>query len=370
MLTFVAAACASPATPTPTIAPSAVPTPPAPASVTASEAQPSPAASAGPASSAGSLPAGPPLPIAVAGYTVRLFAAGTKDFSNPDSIVIAPGHVYVDYQNVTAKDGTDGKSSTILDYSPAGIAAPVGFSIVGHSDGLRIDPATGLLWATVNEDGHPKLYTIDPKSGVATTYSLKAPHGGGYDDLAFVGGHAYIAASNPSLNSAGINVFPAIDEVTLNGDHSTSLKPILMGNAKAMDLVAKVSVTLNEVDPDSMTVDPAGDLVLIDQGGSEIITVANPGSAQRVVSWVPVGTQLDDTVWASSAGGSLYVTDASLNATYVVGGSIAANIVYTESPNDSGVSSFLGTVDLTTGFVTPFGVGFGKPTGLLWSTGP
>jgi hypothetical protein len=35
-----------------------------------------------------------------------------------------------------------------------------------------------------------------------------------------------------------------------------------------------------------------------------------------------------------------------------------------------GVSSFLGTVDLTTGFVTPFAIGFGKRTGLVWSTGP
>jgi hypothetical protein len=64
------------------------------------------------------------------------------------------------------------------------------------------------------------------------------------------------------------------------------------------------------------------------------------------------------------------VTDATLNATYVVGGNVTANTVYTESPNDSGVASFLGTVDLTTGFVTPFGVGFGKPSGLVWSTGP
>jgi hypothetical protein len=54
--------------------------------------------------------------------------------------------------------------------------------------------------------------------------------------------------------------------------------------------------------------------------------------------------------------------------TFIV--ALTENTVYTESPNDSGVASFLGTVDLTTGFVTPFGVGFGKPSGLVWSTGP
>jgi hypothetical protein len=332
----------------------------------------SPVASSGQSSGSGSTPTGPALPLTLAKYTVTLFATGTKDVTNPDSIVVAPGHVYVDYQNVTAKDGTDGKSSTIVDYNASGVAGPVVFSIVGHSDGLRIDLATGLLWATVNEDGNPRLYTINPKSGTTTTYSLKAPHGGGYDDLAFLGGHAYIAASNPTLNAVGINVFPAVDEVTLNPDHSTTLTPILMGNAKAMDLVANASVTLNEVDPDSMTINPAyrGELVLIDQAGSEIVTIANPGTTQQTVTRVPVGTQLDDTVWAPVPGGSLYVTDASLNATYVVSGNIGEGTVFTESPNDSGVSSFLGTVDLTTGFVTPFGVGFGKPSGLVWSTGP
>jgi hypothetical protein len=84
---------------------------------------------------------------------------------------------------------------------------------------------------TVNEDGHPALYTLDPVTHTSTKYSLKAPHGGGYDDIAFLGGHVYLAASNPTLNSIGVNVFPAIVEVTLNPDHSTTLRPILQGAA-------------------------------------------------------------------------------------------------------------------------------------------
>jgi hypothetical protein len=63
-------------------------------------------------------------------------------------------------------------------------------------------------------------------------------------------------------------------------------------------------------------------------------------------------------------------TDGAQNATYTVGGTFAPGTVFTESSNDSGVSSFLGTVDLKTGFVTPFGVGLGKPIGLVRKAGP
>jgi len=39
---------------------------------------------------------------------------------------------------------------------------------------------------------------------------------------------------------------------------------------------------------------------------------------------------------------------------------------YTIAPSDSGVASFLGTVDLTTGIITPVLLGFTSPTGLLF----
>jgi sugar lactone lactonase YvrE len=157
---------------------------------------------------------------------------------------------------------------------------------------------------------------------------------------------------------------------TIVAASTKNYKSLVERDTRATDLVAKAPVTLNEVDPDSMTVDLAGELVLIDQGGSEIVTIGNPGTAQQQVSRIPVGTQLDDTVWAPASAGSLYVTDASQNRTYVVSGTFTAGTVFTEAPNDSGVSSFLATVDLTTGFITPFAVGFGKPTGMVWSPGP
>ncbi len=43
--------------------------------------------------------------------------------------------------------------------------------------------------------------------------------------------------------------------------------------------------------------------------------------------------------------------------------------IYTETPNDSGVAGVLATVDPATGILTPFAVGLGKPTGMVFVPG-
>src|SRR5579863_2003539 len=159
---------------------------------------------------------------------------------------------------------TDNNSSTIVQYKMDGTQGNK-FTVPGHSDGMRIDPATHLLWVSSCEDGNSKFITIDPSSGTITPYTFPvAPHGGGYDDLCFVNGMVFIAASNPNVNAAGVNVFPAIDKISLSNGKA-SLTPVLMGNASATDLTTHMKVSLNEVDPDSMTVDSKGELVLTNQ---------------------------------------------------------------------------------------------------------
>jgi hypothetical protein len=234
---------------------------------------------------------------------------------------------------------------------------------------MREDPGSHLLWITSCEDGNPRFVTLDPTSGTITPYTLPTtPHGGGYDDLAFVNGMAFIAASNPNLNSVGVNVFPAIDQVTLSGSTIT-LKPILMGDASATDIIAKSTVKLNEIDPDSMTVDPNGDLVLVNQAGSELVIISNPGTAQQSVSRLPVGDQLDDTVFAPKPG-RLLVSDGTTGVTYWIRSNFLANTtnhyLYTEAPDDSGTVGFVGTIDPTTGLVTPVVIGFAKATGMIY----
>ena len=302
------------------------------------------------------------------GYKISVFthfAAGTATFINPDSIAIDGTTIYIGFQNVTAKDGTDNKTSTIVQYRMDGTFVKQ-FTVPGHNDGLRVDPQTHLLWATSNEDGNPALNVIDAGSGKVTPYTFPAtPHGGGYDDVYFLNGLAFIAASNPTLDASGNNVFPALDTITLSGSNAV-LTPVLMANATATDTISGLSVTLNLTDPDSLSVDSKGQLVLVSQGDSELVFIKHPGTLQQSVSRTPVGNQLDDTVSTTAGHGRLLVTDGQSNAIYWVHVDSAAGTIYTEAPNDSGVPGFIGSADLTTGFIHPVMIGFLHPTGMAY----
>jgi hypothetical protein len=303
---------------------------------------------------------------ALPGYSVRVWAKGTTAYTNPDSIVQDGNDIWVGYQNVTSKTGGDGKTSTIVEYTRHGRVENT-YAVPGHCDGVRIDPATHLVWASSNEDGNPGLVSIDPLSGVITPYTF-APtaHGGGFDDMAFLNGKMFIAASNPNLDPQGTNVFPALDEVTFSGSNVV-LTPVLMGNATATDVTTGTAVTLNEVDPDSIAIDSSGNLVLVNQGGSEFVTITNPGTAQQAVTRLPTATQLEDPVWIpANADGELLLVDGKANTIYAVRGPFKAGDVYTETPDDSSVASLLGTIDPTTGVLSPKVLGFVKATGLLF----
>jgi hypothetical protein len=302
---------------------------------------------------------------ALPGYKVRVWAQGTSQYSHPDAIERDGRDIWVGYQNVTAKDGSDNKTSTVVEYDRRGRVERT-FAVPGHCDGLRIDPATHLVWASSNEDGNPALVSIDPHTGTVTPYTFDPTvHGGGFDDMAFVGGKMFMAASNPTLNSAGINVFPAVDQVTFQGTHVV-LTPILQGNGTAGDVVTGTTVTLNEIDPDSMSIDTSGNLVLTNQAGSELVFISNPGSAAQTVTRLGVATQLEDPTWVTSADGELLVVDGTTNTIYSVRAPFVPGTVYVETPDDSSIASMLGTLDPKTGVVSPQIIGFKKATGLLF----
>lgn len=305
-------------------------------------------------------------PVALAGYQITQFIGPSTSYSHPDSVVSDGTHIFVGYQNVTAKDGSDNKTSTVVEYTVNGAVLNT-FTVPGHNDGLRVDPATHLVWATSNEDGNPTLVTIDPASSTITPYTFPTPtpHGGGYDDLAFTGGAAFIAASNPTLNSAGNNPNPALDAITLSAG-KVSLTPVLAGNAMATDISSQQSVTLNLTDPDSMTVDPAGDVVLDDQGDSQLVFLQHPGTAQQAVTRLSVGTQIDDFVWATAQSGTILIVDGPANMVWKLSGALAPGTVYVEAPSDSGVAGFVGTLDLKSGTISPIAIGFGSPTGMAY----
>ena len=308
---------------------------------------------------------------ALPGYTVSIFTQQDSRLvvTAPDAVAVDGQKVFIDYQNVTAKDcsdqtGSNPPSSTVVEYDLNGKILGH-WTVAGHSDGMRIDPTTHLVWTTSCEDGSPKFATIDTSSGTVTPYTFPpTPHGGGYDDLFFLNGSAFIAASNPTLDSSGANPNAAIDQISIANGKLT-LTPVLKGNATAADLLnnnAPVGLTLT--DPDSMSVDNNGQLVLVSQGDSELIFVKGPGTPQQKVSKISVGTQLEDTVWPSGPGRLLVVDGGGI--TYWISGTFNAGDVYTQSPNDSGIDNFVATINMTTGFETPIAIGFQKATGMVF----
>jgi hypothetical protein len=315
-------------------------------------------------------------PSAVAPYSFSTFAVSENGYSAPDSITFSRNNVFIGYGNGGAPDGSGGAMSTIVKYKMDGTVVRT-FTVVGHNDGLRFNLQTGDLWALQNEDASATLVIIDPKSGKQKTVIVgTGPHGGGYDDLVFDGDSVFISASNPSTNTK-----PGIARLKLNGK-KVKLTGVINDDASATDVTTGNTVTLNLTDPDSLMLDPFGELLLDSQGDGELVIVQHPGRKCQKVLVVPLrseaggqtvgNTTADDTVFADSAEGTLLVADKggeavySITAPYFAPGAAYSAIVATATPGGSTVAAFVGQTDLTTGFVTPILSGLQNPGGMAF----
>ncbi len=303
------------------------------------------------------------LPTAPKGFTVSVFAKSTSRFWNPDPVEVAGDHVWVGFQNTTSKTGSDGLFSTVVEYSLSGKLRAT-FSVLGHVDGVRVDPSTGLVWCLSDEDANPHLTIIDPVAGTTRLFTIDSVnHGGGFDDITFLGGKAYISASNPTLLTP--NTDPAIVSATLDTVHDTVVTtPVLLGNASATSVVDGSAVTLDLQDPDSMYVTPSRDLQLDDQADAQLVFVHNPGPGQ-VVTVLPIGNQMDDTIFPTSASGTLLVADTTVTgAVYAIKSKHFDTTRYLSSaPDNSSVIGYTGTINPSTGVNTPLITGFASPHG-------
>ncbi len=79
---------------------------------------------------------------------------------------LANGHIFVGYGGPGLPDGSDGKSSYIIEYTMTGAQVHV-YSVLGHNDGLKLNPYDGKLYAMQNEDANPNLVIIDPVTKTA-----------------------------------------------------------------------------------------------------------------------------------------------------------------------------------------------------------
>jgi hypothetical protein len=210
---------------------------------------------------------------------------------------------------------------------------------------------------------------IDTETHFQQLYTFgSAAHGGGYDDLVFSGCKVYVSASNPANNP---NSGPAIVSAQLEGN-LVAVKPVLAGEASAIDIPTDTTVTLNLLDPDSMTLDPLGNIVLDSQGDQELIIVSNPESSnQRVLrlplsyltSGGPMSVETDDTAFVTSSEGFLLFADKGLNAVYKISkNAFVPGTAYTAA--DGG--PFVGALDMTTGIVSPIVTGVKNPGGMMF----
>jgi len=315
-------------------------------------------------------------PTAVAPYSFGTFAVSEDGYSQPDSITFSRTNVFVGYGNGGNPDGSGGATSTIVKYKMDGTVVKT-FTVAGHNDGLKFNGQTGDLWALQNEDGNTTLKIIEPATGKQKTFVLgTGPHGGGYDDIVFDGNATYISASNPSVETAaGIVRFKSEDK-------KVKLIGILNDDASATDVTTGNTVTLNLTDPDSMILDPFGELVLDSQQDGKLVIVQHPGRSCQNALVVPLtsegeptigDTTFDDTVFADAPQGELLVADKDGEAVYSIaapyfapGAAYSAVVVVSAPITGSSVAAFVGQTNLTTGFVTPILNGLQNPGGMAF----
>jgi hypothetical protein len=263
------------------------------------------------------------------GWQACMFAQGGRKYSTPDSLAALNGHVFVAYKNNSKSDGSGTATSSVVEYTSDGTRVR-DWQVPGRSDGLRAGP-DGRLYVLCDPDATPRLFTITPDETNARVQQIvipsSLPHGGGIDDIAFIGGQIFVSGSNPIHLVGGVNTAPAIYRLTLAGNTGT-LTPFLLGNAQAIaitpdpnnsgNLLSK-KVFLNLNDPDSLMIDPQGDLVLTNVATQQVITIHNPTVAPTVTS-ITAGTVADEVAWEPSGQARMLVADEDTNSVYEIRG--------------------------------------------------
>jgi hypothetical protein len=233
----------------------------------------------------------------------------------------------------------------------------------------------GDLWAVQNEDANPNLVVIQLNAGTKKQYKFPpTPHGGGYDDMVVKNGEVFMTASNPNLDAFGNNVFPALVRASLSGS-SVLVEPVLDGDASATDIPTGTTVKLNLTDPDSLTIDPRGNILLDSQADSELVFIRHPFTEEQKVGLLkitstvtgPLGATitLDDTAFAPDPKAYLLVTDVNAGIIYRMdSGTFGFEPGTAYSASDT--LGLVGTLNLDNSVVTPVVTGFGSARGLLF----
>jgi hypothetical protein len=308
--------------------------------------------------------------------------------TQPDDLAVSADgkRLWVGYGNGVDTFGKGGPSNLVeYDIATGGVLKNI--SIPGHLDGLKINPATGDVWATENEDGNPTLAVIDHESGAFKIYSFSPTLiTGGMDDLVFAPtsrGDSH--HDKDSAQDVFVVTSSQVDTTTpvivrISGPlraTNTQVTPTLPGAPLSVwNVVTNQEETTDMIgDPDSMTLDPAGELVLDNRSDNSLYIMRDPKAPNSVLR-VPLTlggspVQVNDTIFTtsqtngvSSTAGTIFITDTTANVIYVLTKPyFPSNEIYTAA----NVVNEVGLVDLNTGVVTPIATGFKGVHGLAFS---
>lgn len=308
---------------------------------------------------------------AASGFSVSVFAQGTSGMTAPDSLAVVGNAVFVVYTNSADPTGVSG-NGTLVKYNLANGAVEGMTTVGGSTDGLKYDLATGMLWATHNEDANAYITLINPNTlSQSSAYPFNAaPHGGGYDDLAFLNGKTYVSASNPALD-ANNHVLggPSIVSVQLTNNQAV-ITPVLANTAPALNLLTGKTGDTNQTDADSMTTTPQGGLLLDSQGDGTLLFVNNVGRTNQSVNILPLTNtlgnqeQVDDSVFPTSSSGCMLIADKHDNTVWdLCSRDFNVNGLY--SAGQDGVTSAysVGEVNPSDGLYTPILTGINGSAG-------
>ena len=311
----------------------------------------------------------------------------TEPLTGPDDLTSIGTNVFTAFQNGVGAQGepsTDGNTdSTVVEFGVGGQEIHQ-WDLKGKCDGLTADPATGVVIATVNEDGNSSLYTISPTSPAATaiqhyTYNKPLPHFGGTDAISVDNGQILVSASAPGTTGGQPPpqpTYPAVYHVSLDSStHVATVAPLFFDEATAR--VANIGsmhgkkVKLGLTDPDSNSVVPSfapkfgGQFMLTSQADKEQIFAqqASTGTALKL-QVLSLSQSVDDTAWPGPANTILFATDSTADTVDTVTGAFPKDSVMTAvTPCDAANApstcpapgfppNYLGMINPLTGHVT------------------
>ena len=273
----------------------------------------------------------------------------------------------MEYGNGADSTGASGHS-TIVQYGSNGQVEHT-YAITGLADGLKYDPATGDVWALLNNDGNAKLSLIDPATHqVSFAYSYAPPYvygansARGFDDVAFDGKTVFMSETNP-VNPGDPVVVELVNGNAPFGALETT--NILSFGDMGTNIVTGKLETLPITDPDSLKLMPNGSLLLTGEADGAYIFINHPGTAQQTASFVdlPKGDVADDAIMPTSSSGMFFISNQGGNdVVQVQVTGLNTHDLYADITN----KNELVQIDPTTGKVTTLLTGLNSPHGLLF----